>query len=280
MNTPKETGDRSKNYIVTNHGNLFHSELNTTLLNSDHSVYEVIRIIDGIALFLEDHYSRLVSSVQMSGFHFVMDFPEFMHNIAELVRLNHIENGNVKFFLAESGKQNHWSFSFIPHSYPDTNDYEQGVNTELLFAERANPNAKVVQNTIRKKANQLIADQNLYEVLLVNRDGLITEGSRSNVFFVKGSRFFTAPVHQVLVGITRQKVLQCLSELAFPIIEEAVLASEIGTFDAVFLTGTSPKVLPVNYIGVVPFQTDNLYVEKLMIKYNSMIESYVSSHRI
>lgn len=280
MSTAKETGDKREKYIVTNHGILFHSELNTTLLNSDKSVYEVIRIIDGIALFLEDHYSRLVSSVQMSGFHLEMDFAEFRHKIMELVILNQLENGNVKFVLAESGKGNHWSFSFISHSYPDADDYEKGVNTELLFAERENPNAKVVQNTVRKKANQLIADQNLYEVLLVNRDGLITEGSRSNVFFVKGNRFFTAPAHQVLVGVTRQKVLECLTELAFPIIEEAVFASEINKYDAVFLTGTSPKVLPVNCIGVFPFQIGNLYVEKLMFKYNLMIETYVSSHRI
>lgn len=280
MNTAKETGDKRKKYIISNHGNLLHSEQNTTQINSDHSVYEVIRIIDGIALFLEDHYSRLVSSVQMSGFHLEIDFPEFRHNIMELVRLNQIENGNVKFVLAEIGKVNHWSFSFIPHSYPNLVDYHRGITTELLFAERENPNAKVVQNTVRKKANQLIADQNIYEVLLVNRDGLITEGSRSNVFFVKGNQFFTAPAPEVLVGITRQKVLQCLNELAFPIIEESVFASEINKYDAVFLTGTSPKVLPVNCIGVVPFQTDNLYVEKLMIKYNSMIETYFSSHRI
>ena len=154
---------REKN-IITNNGNLFHSELNDTLFNSDHSVYEVIRIIDGVALFLEDHYTRLVSSVNMSGFNFEMDLPEFRHNISELVRLNQIENGNVKFVLAEFGKVNHWSFSFIPHSYPDTNDYEQGVNTELLYAERENPNAKIIQNIVREKANQLIADQTFFEV--------------------------------------------------------------------------------------------------------------------
>lgn len=278
METPKETGDGRKRYVVTSHGNLFHSELNPTLLNSDHSVYEVIRIIDGIALFLEDHFVRLVSSVQMSGFHFVMDFSEFRHNILELVRLNQIENGNVKFFLSESGKENQWSFSFIPHSYPDADDYEQGVNTELLFAERENPNAKVVQNAVSKKANQLIADQGLYEVLLVDRDGLITEGSRSNVFFVKGNRFFTAPAHQVLVGITRQKVLQCLSELALPIIEDAVLASEINKYDAVFLTGTSPKVLPVRSIGKQVFNTQLLVVNELMNQYNSMVDNYIKGH--
>jgi branched-chain amino acid aminotransferase len=214
----------------------------------------------------------------MSGFNFEMDLPEFRHNILELVRLNHIKNGNVKFVLGELKKVNQWSFSFIPHSYPSTNDYEQGVNTEFLFAERENPNAKIIQNIVREKANQLIADQNLYEVLLVDRDGLITEGSRSNVFFVKGNRFYTAPAYQVLVGVTRQKVLECLTELGFTIVEEAVLASEIKTYDAAFLTGTSPKVLPVRSIGKQVFNTQLSVVKELMDQYNSLIDNYIKSH--
>jgi branched-chain amino acid aminotransferase len=278
MNARKETVDKRKKYVITNHGNLFNSELNTTLFNFDQSVYEVIRVIDGIALFLEDHYTRLVYSVQMSGFNFEMDLPEFRHNILELVRLNHIKNGNVKFVLAEFEKVNHWSFSFIPHSYPDTNDYEQGVKAQLLFAERENPNAKIIQNVIRERANQMIADQKLYEVLLVDRDGLITEGSRSNVFFVKGNRFYTAPAYQVLVGVTRQKVLECLTELGFTIVEEAVLASEIKTYDAAFLTGTSPKVLPVRSIGKQVFNTQLSVVKELMDQYNSLIDNYIKSH--
>ncbi len=278
MSTGKEAIPTKEKYIITNNGNLFHSEFNAALFNSDRSVYEVIRIIDGIALFLEDHFARLVSSIGMSSLHFEMDFPEFRHNITELVRLNQTENGNVKFVLAEFGKVNHWSFSFIPHSYPDTNDYERGVNTELLFAERENPNAKIIQNIVRDKANQLIADQTIFEVLLVNRDGLITEGSRSNVFFVKGNRFYTAPAYQVLVGVTRLKVLECLTELGFTIVEEAVLASEINTFDAVFLTGTSPKVLPVRSVGKQVFNTQLPVVKELMNQYNNVIANYIKSH--
>jgi branched-chain amino acid aminotransferase len=214
----------------------------------------------------------------MSGFNFEMDFPEFRHNMLELVRLNHIKNGNVKFVLAEFKKVNHWSFSFIPHSYPNLIDYHQGVNTELLFAERENPNAKIVQNTISKEANQLIADQKLYEVLLVDRDGLITEGSRSNVFFVKDDVFYTAPSSLVLVGVTRLKVIECLQELNYQLVEEAVPANEISQCDAVFLTGTSPKILPVRSIGKQVFNTQLPMVKELMDQYNRMIDNYVKIH--
>jgi branched-chain amino acid aminotransferase len=116
----------------------------------------------------------------------------------------------------------------------------------------------------------------LYEVLLVDRHGRITEGSRSNVFFVKGNRFYTAPASQVLGGVTRKKVLQCLHGLGFTVIVEAVSAIEIGSFEAVFLTGTSPGVLPVNYIDAVYFKTDNPSVRQLMAQYDLMIEAYLA----
>lgn len=266
-------------FILTQNGALSISDSTILQINPDHSVYEVIRIIDGKALFLEAHFERLKTSMNIRGFRFEMEFSEFKQNIAELAKLNQKQTGNVKFVLSEFKKENKWSFSFIPHSYPTSNDYFEGVKTGLLFAERENPNAKVIQNLVREKANQMITDQNLYEVLLVDRNGQITEGSRSNVFFVKGTRFYTAPDSVVLVGITRKKVLECLNELAFPIYEEAVLASEISDFDAAFLTGTSPKVLSVKCIDNIQFPAKNIFVEQLKIKYNAMIESYLDKRK-
>lgn len=267
------------NYIVTNKGILPFPEMEISLLNSDQSVYEVIRVIDGVALFLEDHFGRLVSSVQIRGFQLDMELSEFRQHIAELVRINRIENGNVKFVISEVGTTKQWSFSFFSHSYPDSSDYLSGVSVDFLFAERETPTAKIIQNTVRERANQMITDQNLYEVLLVDRHERITEGSRSNVFFVKGKRFYTAPDSVVLAGVTRKKVMECLADLKFTIIEEAVSTSEISTFDAAFLTGTSPKVLPVNRIGEIKFQVKNIYIEQLIAKYNLMIEWYLAERR-
>lgn len=266
-------------FIITQNGVLNNGKGNIWQSNIDQSVYEVIRIIDGIALFLEDHFDRLISSVHISGLQLEMGLSEFRQRISELARLNDQQNGNVKFTLSEIGKVNHWSFSFIPHSYPAPNDYLKGVATSLLYAERDNPNAKVLQNRVRDKADQLIAENNLYEALLVDRNGLVTEGSRSNVFFVKGNRFYTAPSAMVLVGITRKKVMECLKELDLPVIEEAVSISDLRTFEAVFLTGTSPKVLPVQCIDSIQIPSKNPFVKKLMVRYDIMIETYLKMHR-
>jgi len=263
------------NLVLSNEGMVLDSVFFRTHLNSDLSVYEVIRVIDGVALFLEDHFDRLIRSMQIQGLAFQMDFLDFKQNIAELVRQNQQMKGNIKFIYSVSEGNIQWAFSFIPHSYPSPEDYKNGVITDLFFAERKNPNAKVVQTHIRDEANRIISDRKLYEVLLVSRDGMITEGSRSNVFLVKGDVFYTAPASMVLEGITRQKVIDCINRLGFRIIEQAVSKSEISEFDAVFLTGTSPKVLPVRAIGKQVFDVRNSAVLSLMDSYDQLIQSYI-----
>jgi branched-chain amino acid aminotransferase len=263
------------NLILTNEGLMDESAYAEMSFYSDQSVYEVIRVIEGVALFLEDHFLRLEISMQIQGLLVPMSYSDFKQNMAELVRLNQIMEGNVKFVYSVAEGNARWAFSFIPHNYPIPENYQFGVTTDFLFAERQNPNAKVIQVGIRDLANQMIADRKLYEVLLVDRDGMITEGSRSNVFFVKSDVFYTAPDNMILVGITRIKVFDCLKELGYTIVEEAVSANEINDFDAAFLTGTSPKILPIRSIGKRLFDVQNPAVLRLMDAYNLKIQNYI-----
>jgi len=248
-------------------------------LNSDQSIYEVIRIIDGVALFIEDHFIRLKQSMKIKRILFEMDFQCFKQNIQDLVEKDQKPNGNVRFLYSLAKDEIKWTFAFIPHSYPSPEDYQKGVTIDLFFAERETPNAKVIQAIVREGANQMIADQKLYEVLLVNRDDLITEGSRSNVFFVKDNVFYTAPASTILVGVTRNKVIECLTELEFLVIEKAVRSSEISSYDAVFLTGTSPVILPVRSIGNQIIDTSHPLVRRLMEQFNILITMYIQNEK-
>lgn len=267
------------NLILSNVGLINESSYSGISFHSDQSVYEVIRVIDGVPLFLEDHFERLKKSMKIQGLMFQMAFPDFKQNIAELVRVNQKMEGNIKFIYAVAEGNVHWAFSFIPHSYPNPEDYQLGVVTNLLFAERQNPNAKVIQAGIRNEANQMILDRKLFEVLLVDSNDIITEGSRSNVFFVKNDVFYTAPASMILEGITWKKVLVCLDELVFSIVEEAVSIHEISQFDAAFMTGTSPKILPIRLIGSQVFDVRNNAVVRLMESYDKMIQNYIRDEK-
>ena len=73
----------------------------------------------------------------------------------------------------------------IPHAYPTSEDYKQGVPTLTYSAMRENPGVKYINTDLRTRTNRLIKQKQVYEVLLVDKEGYITEGSRSNVFFIR-----------------------------------------------------------------------------------------------
>ena len=58
---------------------------------------------------------------------------------------------------------------------------------------------------------------------LLHRDGVVTEGSSSNMFGVKDGTVYTHPAtNLILNGITRQVVLGLCQELGIPVVEKAV----------------------------------------------------------
>jgi branched-chain amino acid aminotransferase len=105
-------------------------------------------------------------------------------------------------------------------------------------------------------------------VLLVDRNGQITEGSRSNVFFIKDGEVFTAPADKVLLGVTRSKIIEIIKGMGVRLHEEAVSAGDIGSFDAAFISGTSPKVLPIASTGSTEFDVNDPILRKVMEKYD------------
>ena len=126
----------------------------------------------------------------------------------------------------------------------------------------------MMDRQLREATDEAIKANGLYEVLLVDRNGQITEGSRSNVFFIKDGEVYTAPSEKVLLGVTRSKILEIIRYLGAALHEEAVAAEDIGSFDAAFISGTSPKVMPIASVGEVSFDVNDPILRKIMEKYD------------
>ncbi len=119
----------------------------------------------------------------------------------------------------------------------------------------------------------------MFEVLLVDRGGRITEGSRSNVFFVKNDRLFTPKGGDVLSGITRRKIISLAQEMNIELVEADIFLSEISGFQALFLSGTSPKILPVSQLAEMNFNPRNALLRLLQEKYDALIAGYIHARK-
>ena len=112
-------------------------------------------------------------------------------------------------------------------------------------------------------------------MLLINDKGFITEGSRSNIFFIKDNKIITPPQKEVLNGITRRNILKICKQNKIDIIEESLNVSNIKEIDVAFLSGTSLKVLPVKQIEKHEFNIENEFLKRIMKLYNDAIDNYI-----
>lgn len=241
------------------------------------SVYEVVRIIGRRPLFLDDHTRRFARSASLSGYPLSASSARIRELVGDLMKACDISLGNVRLVYgrADGTGEATLIIYFRQARYPDDKMYRTGVRVGLLKGERSSPAVKHSDSPVRKEANALLEKGGCYEVLLVNDDGFITEASRNNIFFIREDTLITPPARDVLVGITRQKVLGIARRDGIDIVERPVSGSVIGGFDALFLTGTSAKVLPVRSVADHCFSTDNALLGHIMEAYDQYIESYL-----
>lgn len=233
---------------------------------NDGGIYEVLRVVNGMPLFLDEHLERFFKSAEIAGKKILFSKKEIIYSLNLLIVKNEVEIGNILISC-----KNNLKVFFIPHVYPTDEQYSSGVSCGILYAERANPNAKVFQTSVRQQANTLITENGFYEVLLADKNEVITEGSRSNVFFIKGTELITTKASKVLLGITRMKTLQCAETLNIVVRERDVKLKDLTDYDAAFLTGTSLGVLPIKSVGELTFNVGDKVLRQLMVQFNSLI---------
>ena len=231
------------------------------------SIYEVVRIINGVPLFLEDHLNRMRASAELLGYNIKKLDEEIISEIYRLVQINHCDEMNVKLLCSHIEEESQHFFTyFVESHYPQRKTYEEGVITVLYHSERLNPNAKTVNVNLREGVDQAIQEEDAFEGMLVNKDGYITEGSKSNVFFVKDNQVYTAPPDKVLMGVTRMRIMDICKKQGILIQEKAIHEDILAEMDAAFISGTSINVLPVSRVDSKVFNSVNNEIIKRISK--------------
>lgn len=235
-------------------------------------IYEVIRIISGIPLFISEHYSRMADSCKSMACQPPISEKELLIQIINLCKINSTQIGNVKIEIGISKHDSQYLMYLIPHTYPTAQMYSNGIEVGFLYAEREQPNIKIEQPAVRERANQLIRESGFYEVLLINSENRITEGSRSNIFFILDEQLETPPLSKVLKGITLCKILDIAKEKNIKVSYRNIAVDELPNAHSAFLTGTSPKILPIAKIGNKHLDVKHPILQLLLTEYDEIIK--------
>jgi len=240
-------------------------------------IYEVIRVINKVPLFYEDHLKRLESSFRLMKKTFSYNYDKIREYLTRLIEANGIENGNIK--LTFDIKTDTMKVFSIKHNYPSDDLYKTGVKTILFHGERTNPNAKVVDSSFRTKVTEEINKAFAFEAILVNNSGYITEGSKSNIFMIKEDVLYTSPLEDVLPGVTRGRIISLAKSLGIKVEEKNINYKDIENFDAMFISGTSPKILPISAVDNINLKIDNKIMQLLIKEFNEEITKYIKKFK-
>lgn len=230
------------------------------------ALFELARVYGGVPLYLEAHLQRLARGAALLG----IAMPE-ISTVARAARTvigrNAYPHSAIKFYLTagECGSGSH-SYSacddFTPHlmifedgvtpQHPEAPyglaQYQAGQRLKIVPYEREMPDIKSINYLTGFYAARQVAGAAWDDILFTHRDGFITEATKSNVFCVLDGVLVT-PRRGMLLGITRQIVLELAGQLGIPVAERDLFPAEIARATEAFTTGSIAELMPVRQIN-------------------------------
>jgi branched-chain amino acid aminotransferase len=236
-------------------------------------VFEGIRCYDtdaGPAVFrLREHLERLFNSAKLHEIKIPYGLEELEKAICELIRRNEFKSCYVRpicFFGSDT-------LSVHPRNCPvetailawpwgaylGAEGLQQGVRVTVSpwrkFHSRMMPtNAKACGQYINSILAVRDAEHRGFdEALLLDVNDSLAEGSGENLFIVRDGALLTNDErHSILLGITRETVIELARDLGYPVETTPLLLEDLDSADEAFLTGTAVEVTPIREVDGKP----------------------------
>jgi len=221
---------------------------------------------DGPAIFrLEEHLNRLYQSAEIHGIAIPYRPEELVDGICELIERNNFRSCYIRpLCYYGSG-----SLSLHPGRCPvevvilvwpwapylGAEGLERGVRITVspwmkFQSEMMPTTAKACGQYI----NSILAvrdavSRGFDEALLLDAQGNVAEGSGENLFVVRNGEVFTNDErHSILLGITRDAVIQIAEDLGYQVTVGAITLDDLLEADEAFFTGTAAEVTPIREV--------------------------------
>jgi branched-subunit amino acid aminotransferase/4-amino-4-deoxychorismate lyase len=215
-------------------------------------LFETIRLVNGVPLFFEDHFHRLLSGMIMLQMQFegTLDMNYFVDQIKMLSAQNKNEDA-ARVRLSVYRKTG----GFYT---PEAHEIGFVIQTESLAEKRFEVQQKGLKIDIYKETPKLPGrlsnlktancltyilaglykkQKSLDDCLLLNTYGAVVESISSNIFIVRQGVLITPPLNDGCVaGIMRMQILKIARQYNKKVIEKSISPDELLLADEVFLT--------------------------------------------
>src|SRR5438309_5952439 len=232
-------------------------------------VFEGIRAYEtpnGTAVFrLTDHLKRLENSAKLLGMDLRFSVDELRAASHELIAVNGLPECYLRpiaFYgygeLGVSAVGNPVDvviMSWPWGAYLGDEGMKKGIRVKISSWQRIGPNviphaAKATGIYLNSMLAVTEANRAGYdEAILLTTEGYVADGSGESIFIVRDGVIYTPDLAaSILVGITRDSVIQIAQDLGHPVVEKPVIRTDLYLADEVFMVGTAAEVTPIRDI--------------------------------
>jgi D-alanine transaminase len=223
-------------------------------------VYEVIRAINGRLFATRFHNARLERSLEGIRINLIgEDSPaRFVEIGKQLLRENNLQDGEATLYIQVTRGATTRAHYFPPPDITPTvyisvarfkpyRDFaETGASAishpDLRWGRCDLKTLNLLPNVL---ASETAKERGAFEAMLV-RDGVVTEGAKTNFFGVVDGMLRTHPCeNHILPGITRAVLEDLARGLSIDLDETPISVAEIHKVTELFLTGTTTDVMPI-----------------------------------
>jgi len=238
-------------------------------------VYTTFRTYDGKkVLLLDDHIHRLEESAAILDFPLIIDQQAIKSALHQAISAFPYDESRIRVTVDLENEPGTVYIALEPLHIPSAEDYLNGVCALTHRMQRDRPRAKQTRFISVAESFRSRVPTEANEILLVDDNGYILEGSTSNFFAVKNEEIWTS-TENVLYGITRSLVLKSAELEGIPVRLAAVSVAEIADLQEAFITSSSRSILPLRQIDetIIGDGTPGPISKKLSRRYWQEIET-------
>ena len=227
-------------------------------------VFEGIRAYKGRIFRLDQHLERLYASASGIQLTIPMSIDEMEAAVVRTVAVNGLRDAYIRLVVTRGVGDLGLDPRKCPRPtviiiadkiqlYPPE-VYQRGLEvitckTLRTPATSLNPSVKSLNylNNILGKLEVTSAGAD--EGIMLNHQGYVAECTGDNIFLVRGGELVTPPPEAgILVGVTRDAVIEVAREAGYAVREKLFKVSEVLAADECFLTGTAAEIAPVRSV--------------------------------